>query len=225
MRGQLAFSICASLGIHTGGALLLPWPDAPPPAKAGSGEVLLEVFELSPMDENAAPVRSAPPEHPVPPAPPLPEPVPPATPPLVAEAASEDRLATPLSAESDIRVSAPPAARTDASPAKPAPGPAARGGKAAIIASARYRQRASLSYPLSAMRRGIGGLVVLFVDVDAQGSATRVSVRQSSGHPDLDRAAIRCASESTYEPARVNGTPQPCRVEAPFRFDAGAKRQ
>ncbi|MEI6535913.1 MAG: energy transducer TonB, partial [Verrucomicrobiaceae bacterium] len=118
-------------------------------------------------------------------------------------------------------VSAPAAPVTATRPtARPAPAQLGGGGVAENVSSVRYRERASLSYPVSALRQKIGGTVVLLVEIDTTGHATSVTVRQSSGQPDLNAAAIRCARQSTYEPYRVNGIARPCRVEAPFEFKA-----
>ena len=92
-------------------------------------------------------------------------------------------------------------------------------GRGSNISSARYRFRAPLRYPAAAFSKHIGGTVVLTIEINESGRALNVLVKQSSGHRDLDAAAVQCALASRYEPYRVNGQAEPCSVVAPFRFE------
>ena len=92
-------------------------------------------------------------------------------------------------------------------------------GRGSNISSARYRFRAPLRYPASALAQHAGGTVVLVIEINDAGRAVDVVVRQSSGHRDLDASAVQCALASRYEPYRVNGQAEPCSVVAPFRFE------
>lgn len=69
-------------------------------------------------------------------------------------------------------------------------------------------QRVSpVRYPPSPLRRGVGGSVVLNINVDAEGKATDVRVFRSSGDRALDRAAQAAAQRWKYLPAIVGGQP------------------
>jgi len=57
-------------------------------------------------------------------------------------------------------------------------------------------------YPPLARRLGQEGVVRLSLQIDAAGEVTDVTVRASSGHRLLDRAAIRAARSWRYHPAR-----------------------
>lgn len=73
-------------------------------------------------------------------------------------------------------------------------------------------------YPPLAMRRGMEGVVVLMVEVDAQGKVVRMRVHESSGHGLLDRAAQNAVAEWRFEPATEDGRPVPGATRVPIRF-------
>lgn len=235
MKGQILFSICASVGLHVSGALLVPWSNEVQGEPEGIDLVLLEVLGEAPSVETKPEIIE-----------PSPEPATPTSPEIsAAEAVEQEAPSVELKAEAPATVApadSPPASDRDTAPAakappvvavraKPAPdaraskGTAARGGSSISVSQVRYRKRAALSYPASALRQRAGGSVLLMVSIDENGLATDVSVLRSSGNSDLDRAASNCARQSTYEPHRIHGVAKPCRVEAPFTFDATALRR
>src|SRR5690606_33405232 len=55
-------------------------------------------------------------------------------------------------------------------------------------------------YPAAAIEQGIGGKVVLVVDVDANGRATAVEVERSEPAGVFDQAAIDAARQWTFKP-------------------------
>jgi protein TonB len=59
---------------------------------------------------------------------------------------------------------------------------------------------------------------MLLVAVDASGHVTGTSIRQSSGHPVLDRAALQAVQNWRFEPARREGLAVAAQVEVPVRF-------
>ncbi len=63
------------------------------------------------------------------------------------------------------------------------------------------------------------GEVVLKVDVAADGTATGVVVDRSSGHADLDEAALEAARKWTFNPARKAGRAIAGQVRIPVRFE------
>jgi TonB family protein len=62
-------------------------------------------------------------------------------------------------------------------------------------------------YPLSAIRNRAEGDVLISFVVAADGTVKNIDVKQSSGHSDLDQAAIKCVSQFRYRPLIQNGTP------------------
>jgi protein TonB len=63
----------------------------------------------------------------------------------------------------------------------------------------------TIVYPVSAQRAGEEGTVVLRVYVSDLGRPQNVKVAQSSGHPDLDNAAVESALGARYVPAIEGG--------------------
>lgn len=74
-------------------------------------------------------------------------------------------------------------------------------------------------YPASALRSGRSGVVVLSVQVDADGRPTRVRVSQRSGTRELDRAAVEAVRRWRFRPAQANGQAVPGEVEVPIEFN------
>jgi TonB family protein len=69
-------------------------------------------------------------------------------------------------------------------------------------------------YPASAMRAGKEGSVLLSFVITTSGTVRNPKVEASSGYPDLDRAAMDCASGFLYSPTVRRGKP----VEVPWRM-------
>lgn len=78
-----------------------------------------------------------------------------------------------------------------------------------------------------AYRRGDGppsGTVVLRLHVDAAGQVLHSAVLESSGHTNLDEAALHAAREARFAPHRVDGVATPVTVVAPMHFGAPPAR-
>ena len=73
-------------------------------------------------------------------------------------------------------------------------------------------------YPPAAKAAQQQGRVLLNVDVDAAGNVTGVAVKQSSGFPLLDEAAMQAVRVWKFEPARTNGAAVPSRTEQSIEF-------
>jgi len=73
-------------------------------------------------------------------------------------------------------------------------------------------------YPGVARRMGWQGIVLLDVELRADGRVSAVSVAQSSGHSVLDEAAVRAVLKWCFEPALRFGQPVPSTVRLPIRF-------
>lgn len=76
-------------------------------------------------------------------------------------------------------------------------------------------------YPEEARRRGMEGRVALRVQVNSDGTATRVTLQQTSGHPLLDQAALKAVRWWKFLPAMKNGEPIPCEIEFPVVYRLG----
>ncbi len=74
-------------------------------------------------------------------------------------------------------------------------------------------------YPADAWQQGIGGRVVLRVQVAADGRVRAASVYRSSGHRSLDRAALQAVRKWRFEPARRLGVAVPTEVAVPITFE------
>lgn len=73
-------------------------------------------------------------------------------------------------------------------------------------------------YPITALRRGEGGTVLLQVQIDKTGQPIDVDVARRSGSRDLDRAAVQTVRDWRFEPATRNGKPVSSVVELPIAF-------
>src|SRR5690606_12794133 len=75
-------------------------------------------------------------------------------------------------------------------------------------AALRYAAAPPPPYPTRALRAGAEGTVLLEVLVDTDGQPLEVTVARSSGHRELDRAALRHVLEHwRFQPALRDGSP------------------
>ncbi|CAN7614406.1 energy transducer TonB [Massilia sp. LjRoot122] len=92
----------------------------------------------------------------------------------------------------------------DAPPAPPAPANSNPGQmRSAVLANA--DGCATPAYPVSAARNGDTGTVTLALLVGADGRVQDARVQKSSGHRELDRAALSALSLCQFKPAMNNG--------------------
>lgn len=170
----------------------IPVPEAVPPA------------DEPPPDPRPADVAEPPPapETPDPPRGETPPPAPPATPATPAPAAPAHSPVTremqpmpPLQLEQP----APTQARVDVPP-KP--------------------KKSSIKprYPESARKRGAEGSVTLLLEVSEKGKVAKATVVESSGHADLDAAAVSEAKRATFVPARADGKAVPSSARLTLTF-------
>jgi protein TonB len=198
----------------------VPLPPAPAPLVVG-------LVAAAPTPGPAAPPRAEP-EAAQPAAPPEPEklerersPIRPELPkPRVPKmAAREKPTPEPVTREAPPHEGATPSSSGSGAAAgqSGAPGGPPAGG---VLTSAvpRYRYTPPPEYPPEARQRHQQGVVLLDVDVAADGRPAQVGVKQSSGFPSLDRAAVTAVRHWTFEPARTAGLPIASRVEIPIRF-------
>lgn len=118
-----------------------------------------------------------------------------------------------LPATEQAPVAATPAPTTDkpvarSKPATPPPARAAR-----PLAS-----NAQPKYPAAALRSGIGGIVLVRANVDANGVPSDIDIVKRSGNRDLDRAAVSAVRQWRFEPAQANGQRVASTVQVPVEF-------
>ena len=73
-------------------------------------------------------------------------------------------------------------------------------------------------YPPRLLERGVGGRVLVQLWVDSTGAVDLIKVREGSGVPELDKAALRAASDLRFVPALRLGVPVGTWVEFPLVF-------
>jgi protein TonB len=179
-----------------------------------------------------------------PPAPAAPEPPKPVAPAPAASTTPEPEAATPApsrptppstpavaagppAAEPPVTAAADPAPGAFAAPPSTSAGaPAAPGPAVAAIPPDGVTQRAlprggyqyRPAYPRTARSLGIQGTTLLHVLVSDRGRVAEVIVKQSAGHPDLDKAAADAVRRWRFEPARRGPDPVEMWVQLPFEF-------
>ena len=121
---------------------------------------------------------------------------------------------------SDVALSPPVSAPRGSAAAVAAlpPGPVAGTSAVTRTAIPRGGYQVTPSYPASARRLGIEGTALLRVFVDAAGHVGDVVVKQSAGHPDLDRAAADAVRRWRFDPARRGADAVAMWVELPVEF-------
>ncbi|MFH1969073.1 MAG: energy transducer TonB [Verrucomicrobiota bacterium] len=73
-------------------------------------------------------------------------------------------------------------------------------------------------YPLGARHRGEQGNVTVRVQVNTDGQVKWVAIAMSSGHLELDQAALKALRRACFVPARRNGKPVASESLIVFRF-------
>jgi len=104
---------------------------------------------------------------------------------------------------------------------KPKSQPSSVGSQNAFVppkSDAAYLRNPKPRYPSIAKRRGMQGIVLLYVEVSAQGRPTSVRVKKSSGFVLLDKAALKAVRAWRFAPAKRAGRPVDAGVEIPIRF-------
>lgn len=77
---------------------------------------------------------------------------------------------------------------------------------------------APIRYPLWALGHNWEGGLVVAVEIIPAGAVGRWKVMHSSGHPALDRAAVRAIQKWRFEPGRLKGKPIASCIQIPIRF-------
>jgi periplasmic protein TonB len=74
-------------------------------------------------------------------------------------------------------------------------------------------------YPSALLKKGIGGKAVVSCVIDAKGSIVSTKIKQSSGQPELDKAALQAVSRWKFRPAKRGGKPFQATCNIPFTFE------
>ncbi|HEY1632968.1 MAG TPA: energy transducer TonB [Rhizomicrobium sp.] len=151
-------------------------------------------------------IKEKPPETPKVPPPPPPElvkPPPPFVPPPDITVSTEAPVTNTITTQSTIQHVEP----------KPAVTSPAAVGRPHVCPQAKW-------YPPLALRLSHEGTTILAFTVNTDGTISNISVAQSSGHEELDQAAVSCAqSWSNYKPALQNGQPVAVPWKATVRWN------
>jgi len=75
------------------------------------------------------------------------------------------------------------------------------------------------TYPASLLKKGIGGKVLVTCVVDDSGRIISTSIKVSSGHPDLDKAAINAVNKWKFKPGMKSGKSVKATCLVPFNFE------
>lgn len=73
-------------------------------------------------------------------------------------------------------------------------------------------------YPRSARRRGYEGTVLILVHVTRVGTVSKITIQDTSGYAELDKAAIQAVSKWKFNPSTINGTASNSIVLVPIQF-------
>ena len=130
------------------------------------------------------------------------EPQPPAQPPLLNALVSQPALEAPRSAA----IALPRAGLTE------------ERSPYIAVEEPSYRKRGRAEYPVQARRLKQEGVVWLTLYINPQGGLDRLEVKESSGFPLLDQAAVEAEKKSRFQPAYARGKPVASKVEVPYRF-------
>jgi protein TonB len=245
MRTLGSAAALSALGHGSVLAVLLLWPSAP---VEGPAPITVEFVVQAPAERGPeAPPGLTPATEPTSAAIPTAPPPPPA-PSVVAEAPSPPVMAATQPAEPEpLRpgrkpraapapaapdpTPAPQASEATTAPAETGDGPGRMAALSAeqVIApapTAGSTAQGALpegdnpppAYPPRARREGLEGRVTLQVAVAADGTAAAVSVRQTSGHALLDRAAVTAVEQWRFRPASQGGRAVTGSTDVTVRF-------
>lgn len=76
------------------------------------------------------------------------------------------------------------------------------------------------AYPPLLRQAGIGGTTYAWISIDERGQVTNAVVSRSSGHEEIDAAALKVARILKFTPAGRKGENVAVMIELPFTFRA-----
>ncbi len=75
------------------------------------------------------------------------------------------------------------------------------------------------AYPSALLSKGIGGRVLVSCTIDATGRIAATKIKQSSGHRDLDKAALNAVNKWKFKPGTKGGRKVRATCLVPFNFE------
>jgi protein TonB len=90
--------------------------------------------------------------------------------------------------------------------------------KSKVISSSSPIGQITPIYPRSARRKGHEGEVVIEIEISENGDIVNLSIASSSGHDDLDNAAIKAVSKLKFNPAKEDGVNTKGKLRLPINF-------
>lgn len=179
---------------------------APPPTLKPEAEPPPPKLESQQPDTVVVPPKPEDPQPPKP-TPAEPPPVPPEPPRQVAA------TSTPASA-----TVSPPTKGAESTGISAVTNQTSVSGEYQLLSQPYYVKRGQARYPLQAKKLRQEGTVVLTLYINALGRLDNVEVKESSGFPLLDEAAIAAERQSRFRPAYIGNRPVPSKAEVPYRF-------
>lgn len=85
---------------------------------------------------------------------------------------------------------------------------------------AEFERSLARAYPTALRDAGVGGTVVVWVPIDAEGQVTDARVQDSSGHDRLDEAALGVLPQARFTPALNRDERVPVWVQFPVVFQS-----
>ncbi|BBL72723.1 energy transducer TonB [Methylogaea oryzae] len=205
-----------AIALHLGALLL--WQRQAPEAKApdAAPAAIMAAIVAAPRPAAAAPKAEP---QPAQPPKPIAKPLPPAA---KASPARKPATPPPVAIAGGDQTAPAPSAESQAAPSVAAASAAASTANAAPLSPPRfdadYLNNPAPDYPEFARRQGVQGRVVVRVLVRADGSAEKADVRTSSGHGELDEAALDAVRRWRFVPARRGEEAVPASVLVPIAF-------
>lgn len=207
-------AIFASVAVHAAliAVLLLFLEYSPSPVPDES-----PVLELAPVEVSFSEIEETTAEEvPLPEESPSTSPAPPEMEETVSQSFHHETV-LPLPPVGDIEIPEPPegrAAMPSPTPVETRPAPQ----QAHIDAPPSLVESIRPKYPNASRRRGHHGSVVLEIDVSDTGAVVGAKVVKSSGHAELDAAAVKAAMAAVLTPAKSNGKPVSSRARITIDF-------
>ncbi len=87
-----------------------------------------------------------------------------------------------------------------------------------VLVRPRYNENPKPVYPPEARKKGYQGVVLLRVEVLANGRVGQVEMKRSSGHEALDRSALAAVKQWKFTPAKKGEDAIPSWVNIPVKF-------
>lgn len=101
-------------------------------------------------------------------------------------------------------------------------GPGERGVPLSAVLPPHPARPIAPEYPRIALRRGWQGRAVILAHITVTGTVESPSVSNTSGHRELDTAAVAAVRKARFSPARrSNGTAVGSWIKVPIRFELG----